>query len=430
MAGDKGDGDVPTPERSQGEGNARAANDQPGKPARTAPQRPGFDVRNQGRGPPPAPKQAPSIIDRGSLPDIFPDGELASPSSWTDGVLHGAGMSLVDTSMVSPEVVRAPLQLQLHQNELFERIIVAMDDPKFASNRAKMGGIAREVANAKDMGGDASTDDLRKRPLTDSEMREGEIEVFDRTKDYGGQGAAAAANSSPRERASSGERPRGERRPCVDRPGGSILVLVGADAINEVGTETYAWRTGDPHRSSREPHEAILALVFLGGLVWCPESIALNQKVGGTFNDDQRSRGGNFVESWQYGVDEKVWKGQREPTAKEEKLVQKKRDDSSAGGSRQGVWEVHVHRGVRRARDPGPTTRRGPGCVGRSREASHDPPAGRRQGWPVAVGGGRRPGRSLKGDEGVVFLTEWQASQIVKEHNDLNKEWLKKNPNN
>ncbi|CAB1102472.1 unnamed protein product [Ectocarpus sp. CCAP 1310/34] len=39
-------------------------------------------------------------------------------------------------------------------------------------------------------------------------------------------------------------------------------------------------------------------------------------------------------------------------------------------------------------------------------------------------------GRSLKSNEGVVFLTSRQASQIVKKHNDLYKEWLKKIPNN
>ncbi|CAN0125918.1 unnamed protein product [Ectocarpus sp. 4 AP-2014] len=81
-----------------------------------------------------------------------------------------------------------------------------MDDPTFASNCAKMWEIAREVAEAKGMGGDASTydvlrkacgeyglrrslalDQLRKRPLTDNEMKKGGIEVFDQKKDYGGQ---------------------------------------------------------------------------------------------------------------------------------------------------------------------------------------------------------------------------------------------------
>ncbi|CAB1097853.1 unnamed protein product [Ectocarpus sp. CCAP 1310/34] len=82
----------------------------------------------------------------------------------------------------------------------------AMDDPTFASNRAKMGEIAREVAKAKGMGGDASIydvlreacgeyglnqvlalDQLRNRPFTDNEMKKGGIEVFDQGKDHGGQ---------------------------------------------------------------------------------------------------------------------------------------------------------------------------------------------------------------------------------------------------
>ena len=80
--------------------------------------------------------------------------------------------------------------------------------------------------------------------------------------------------------------------PAWNIPAG--LVLAGAEAIDTVGSETYVWRTGDPHRSSRELHEAILALVFLGGLVWSTESAGLNQKVGGTFTDEQRKQGGKF----------------------------------------------------------------------------------------------------------------------------------------
>ncbi|CAM9984008.1 unnamed protein product [Pylaiella littoralis] len=142
-AGDKGDGDVPTPETSRGKGKARAANDQPGKWARTTPPSPGFDV--------------------------------------------------------------AHARLEPHQTVLFGMTTKAMGDPTFASNRAKIGEIAREVAKAKGMGGDASINDalpeacgeyglhkvfaldlLRKRPLTDNEMRKGGIEVFDEKKDYGG----------------------------------------------------------------------------------------------------------------------------------------------------------------------------------------------------------------------------------------------------
>lgn len=258
----------------------------------------------------------------------------------------------------------------------------AMGDPTFASNRAKMGEIAREVAKAKGMGGDASIydvlreacgeyglhqllalDQLRKRPLTDNEMEKGGIEVFDQGKDYAGQvnyvhayefwckettlamveawksemGVGSALCGSVRAKvnrhewgngalrllisgeglsASAHKYARGLQQPPTavrarqprqvngrvanDGPAWNVpagLVLVGGDAIDRVGTETYVWRTGDPHRSSRELHEAILALVFLGGLVWCPESVGLNQKVGGTFNDEQRARGGNFVAS-------------------------------------------------------------------------------------------------------------------------------------
>ncbi|CBJ26260.1 hypothetical protein Esi_0029_0030 [Ectocarpus siliculosus] len=231
QAGDKGDGDVPTPKRSRGKGKARVANDQPGKWARTTPPSPGFDVA-----------QAP---------------------------------------------------LEPHQTVVFERMTAAMDDPTVAINRAKMLEIAREVAKTKGMGEDASIcdvlrkacgeyglrrslalDQLRKRPLADNEMKEGGIEVFDQKKDYGGQVNGRVANDGP----------------AWNIPAG--LVLAGAEAIDTVTSETYVWRTGDPHRSSRELHEAILALVFLGGLVWSKESAGLNQKVGGTFTDEQRERGG------------------------------------------------------------------------------------------------------------------------------------------
>ncbi|CAN0570301.1 unnamed protein product, partial [Ectocarpus sp. 12 AP-2014] len=305
QAGDKGDGDVPTPETSRGKGKARAANDQPGKRARTTPPSPGFDVAH------------------------------------------------------------APLEP--HQTVVFERMTQAMDDPKFSSNRAKMWEIAREVDKAKGMGGDASTNDvlrkacgeyglqrslalgqLSKRPLTDDEMKKGGIEVFDEKKDYGGpvnyvhayvfrckkttlamvqaweseMGVGSSLCGSVRAKVNrnkwdngalrlliSGEglpasahkyarglqwppaavRAREPRqvngRVANDGPAWNVpagLVLVGADATKKVGTETYVWRTGDPHRSSRELHEAILALVFLGGLVWSKESAGLNQKVGGT----------------------------------------------------------------------------------------------------------------------------------------------------
>ncbi|CAM9976756.1 unnamed protein product [Ectocarpus sp. 12 AP-2014] len=66
------------------------------------------------------------------------------------------------------------------------------------------------------------------------------------------------------------------------------MALVGGCAPRTVGRR----KTGDPHRSSRELHEALLMLGFLGGLVWNPASVGLNQKVGGTFNDEQRPRRG------------------------------------------------------------------------------------------------------------------------------------------
>ncbi|CAM9794809.1 unnamed protein product, partial [Ectocarpus fasciculatus] len=112
--------------------------------------------------------------------------------------------------------------------------------------------------------------------------------------------------------------------PAWNVPAG--MVLAGPKAIDTVGTETVVWKSGDPERSWREVHEAIGALVFLGGLVWSPESLGLNQKVGGTFNDDQRSLGGR------YGVDEEVWNGERKPTAEEQRLMDKKQKDSSAAG--------------------------------------------------------------------------------------------------
>lgn len=87
----------------------------------------------------------------------------------------------------------------------------------------------------------------------------------------------------------------GRGRVANDGPAWNVpagLVLAGAKAIDTVGTETYVWKTGDSDRSWREVHESIGALVFLGGLVWSPESLGLNQKVGGTFTDEQRSRGG------------------------------------------------------------------------------------------------------------------------------------------
>lgn len=81
-------------------------------------------------------------------------------------------------------------------------------------------------------------------------------------------------------------------------PAGLVLADEGAGeaATRTVVAKTYVWRTGDvgeERRPSRELHEAILALGFHGGLVWHRGSVNLNQKVGGTFTQEQRRRGGN-----------------------------------------------------------------------------------------------------------------------------------------
>lgn len=75
------------------------------------------------------------------------------------------------------------------------------------------------------------------------------------------------------------------------------LVLAGGGALKTVTWETYIWRRGDEHRPSRELHEAILPLGFLGGLAFSRGSISLNQKIGGTFTDDDRQRGGKQHDS-------------------------------------------------------------------------------------------------------------------------------------
>lgn len=76
-------------------------------------------------------------------------------------------------------------------------------------------------------------------------------------------------------------------------PAGLVLADVVAveAATRTVVAKTYVWRTGDvgeERRPSRELHEAILALGFHGGLVWHTGSVNLNQKVGGTFTQEQR----------------------------------------------------------------------------------------------------------------------------------------------
>lgn len=97
---------------------------------------------------------------------------------------------------------------------------------------------------------------------------------------------------------------------------------------------------------------------------------------------------------------------------------------------------MRLHRGVERGRNPGPATRRGPGCVGRSLEVTHDPRSVAGKGRTLHKGAlapwdvDAATGRSLKDDEGVEYLTERQAGAIVKTYNDLYKTWLKENPDN
>lgn len=78
-------------------------------------------------------------------------------------------------------------------------------------------------------------------------------------------------------------------------PAGAFLAGE-SDALETARAGTLVWRRDDPSRASREIHEAILPLGFWGGVVWTPGSLSLNQKVGGTFSDEERSRGGNILE--------------------------------------------------------------------------------------------------------------------------------------
>lgn len=56
--------------------------------------------------------------------------------------------------------------------------------------------------------------------------------------------------------------------------------------------ETYVVRQGDDDRDSRELHDEILFMGVLGALLFDPQSLSLNRQVGGSFNDTQRSLGG------------------------------------------------------------------------------------------------------------------------------------------
>ena len=75
----------------------------------------------------------------------------------------------------------------------------------------------------------------------------------------------------------------------------AAATLVGDGCLQTINVETYVVRKGDRDRTSREAHEAILFLGMLGGLLFDPESLSLNQKVGGTFSDAQRKAGGQWL---------------------------------------------------------------------------------------------------------------------------------------
>lgn len=72
----------------------------------------------------------------------------------------------------------------------------------------------------------------------------------------------------------------------------AAATLVGEGCLDTINVTTYVVRTGDRDRNSREAHEAIIALGVMNGLLHDRESFSLNQKVGGTFTDEQRRKGG------------------------------------------------------------------------------------------------------------------------------------------
>ena len=72
----------------------------------------------------------------------------------------------------------------------------------------------------------------------------------------------------------------------------AAAVLVEEGSLDNTIVETCVVRKGGRDVSSREGHEAILFLGVLLGLLSDPESLSLNQKVGGTSNDMQREAGG------------------------------------------------------------------------------------------------------------------------------------------
>ncbi|CAB1107883.1 unnamed protein product [Ectocarpus sp. CCAP 1310/34] len=111
------------------------------------------------------------------------------------------------------------------------------------------------------------------------------------------------------------------------------LVLAGDGTLQIVTWETYIWRTGDPHLSSRELHEAILPLGFLRGLVFSRGSTSLNQKLGGTFTDEQRRRGARTatVDGAKVRIPMAVVEGNEAPTPLQQRTMDQRSEDSSRG---------------------------------------------------------------------------------------------------
>ncbi|CAB1108827.1 unnamed protein product [Ectocarpus sp. CCAP 1310/34] len=453
MTGDEGNDDASTPPRSRVKGKAQGRGDKPSKWARAAPPSPGFDTadieaatRN-------------SLLSLGgkgggcggsSRPDVV-DLTNRSQGGGADGARRAGGRER------GGKVAHAPLEP--HQAELFERVKAAVDHPSFASNRAKLADIAREAATAKGIGGEASTDDVLREACREYDLhrvnyvhahefhsQETTIGMTRKWESEMGVGSAFCGSvrakvnrhewdngalrlliSGERLSASALKYTKGLQKPPIaararrphqlngrvanDGPAWNVpagLVLVGADAIDTVGSETYVWRMGDPYRSSRELHEAILALDVLGGLVWCPESVGLNQKVGGTFTDEQRSRGGNSVESCIFVELEAGKEGER--CEHIEKWGGGAVPDLRPGAA-PDAWVALLRSHTIRRR------------VGAKVKTVHK---GALSPWV----GNAASGRSLKDAQGVDYVTEREAGAILKSHNSLYKEWLKKNTNN
>lgn len=72
----------------------------------------------------------------------------------------------------------------------------------------------------------------------------------------------------------------------------AAATLIGEGCLDTIIVETYAVRAGDGDRTSRERHDAILALGVMGGLLFDPTSVYQNQKVGRSFTDEKRAKGG------------------------------------------------------------------------------------------------------------------------------------------